>query len=124
MLAMYVRRLFGLPDDAVFYASDRDVVWEAFMLACMNNRIATIDALLERGFPIDYSPHEMSMLRWAVGNWIPDVVETLIDRGADPTYKIWPSVSSAREMAESWIQQSAQNEVAQRIYLCTRGGTA
>ena len=102
-------------------AGDRDVVWEAFMLACMNNRAATIDALLQRGFPIDYSPHEMSMLRWAVGNWIPDVVETLIERGADPTYKIWPSVRSAREMAADWTAQDAASPIAQRIYsLCTR----
>lgn len=62
-------------------AGDMDIVWEAFYLAGTNRRFACIDALLDRGFPVDYAPWGMTLLQWAEGNQVTPLVDHLTKRG-------------------------------------------
>ena len=101
-------------------ADDIDIVWEAFFVAGLNQRFNAIDALLARGFPIDYTPWDMNLLHWAVGNLVAPVVEHLVKRGADLDVRNWHPNQSARELAESHYQNSPDNPNVRRIYeLCT-----
>jgi hypothetical protein len=63
-------------------ADDLEIVWEAFAVAGFNQRLNAIDALLERGFPIDYSQWGSTLLSWAEGNSITVLAEHLKKRGA------------------------------------------
>lgn len=93
--AMAVGFLPGSPAD-----DDRMVVWEAFLVAALNQRFEVLDVLLDRGFPIDYSAWGQTVLHLAVGNgWVP-LIEYLVRRGADVDLKGWRPNMSAREMAE------------------------
>lgn len=87
-------------------ATDLEIKWEAFMLACMNHRPTTMDALLQLGVPIDYAQQGMNMLHWAVGNGRTDVAITLLERGANPDCKLRPTNSTAREMVTEFMRES------------------
>jgi hypothetical protein len=63
-------------------ADDLEIVWEAFLVAGMNERLAALDALLDRGFPIDYAPWGSTLLEWAEGNRKNALVDFLKERGA------------------------------------------
>jgi hypothetical protein len=63
-------------------ADDLEIVWEAFLVAGMNERLEAVDALLERGFPIDYAPWGSTLLEWAEGNRKDALADFLKDRGA------------------------------------------
>jgi hypothetical protein len=63
-------------------AGDHEIVWEAFCVAGFNQRFAVLDALLDRGFPVDAAPWGMSLMYWAHGNQIAPLVEHLEKRGA------------------------------------------
>jgi hypothetical protein len=72
----------GLPATCRPGADDLEIVWETFLVAGMNQRLAALDALLERGFPIDYGPWGMTLLEWAEGNRKNALVDFLKERGA------------------------------------------
>lgn len=63
-------------------ADDLEIIWEAFAVAGFNQRLNAIDALLERGFPIDYSQWGSTLLSWAEGNGIAILADHLKKRGA------------------------------------------
>ena len=63
-------------------ADDLDIVWEAFLIAGFNHRLAVIDALLDRGFPIDYDRAGSTLLKWAEGNSRTVLADHLVKRGA------------------------------------------
>jgi len=80
-------------------ASDTEILWEAFMLAGLNGRLAALDALLKVGFPINYAPGPENLLVMSVRHHLATVVEYLLSRGADPHYKSWPNHWSAVHMS-------------------------
>jgi hypothetical protein len=90
----------------------QEVVWEAFFVAVLNSRFDVLDALLERGFPIDYLGHGMSALNFAVGNRMVALVEFLVQRGANP--ELAQRYHAPRENAESNFQ-SNPDEQTRRI---------
>ncbi len=64
-------------------ADDRTIVWEAFLVAALNQRFEVLDVLLDRGFPIDYGAWGQPIIHLAVGNgWVP-LLEYLVRRGAN-----------------------------------------
>jgi hypothetical protein len=66
-------------------ANDLEILWEAFAIAGFNQRMSAIDALLERGFPIDYAEWGSTLLQWAEGNRITVLADHLLKRGARPS---------------------------------------
>jgi hypothetical protein len=63
-------------------ADDLEILWEAFAIAGFNQRLAVIDALLDRGFPINYAEWGSTLLQWAEGNRIAVLADHLVKRGA------------------------------------------
>jgi hypothetical protein len=63
-------------------ADDLEIIWEAFCIAGFNQRLNSLDALLDRGFPIDYSEWGATLLSWTEGNGMTVVAEHLKKRGA------------------------------------------
>ena len=63
-------------------ADDLEILWEAFAVAGFNQRLNVIDALLDRGFPIDYEEWGSTLLQWAQGNRMTALAEHLLKRGA------------------------------------------
>jgi hypothetical protein len=64
---------------------DLEIQREAFTIAGFNQRLAAIDALLDRRFPIDYAEWGSTLLQWAEGNRITVLAEHLLKHGARPT---------------------------------------
>lgn len=60
--------LVGLHSATRPEAEDREIVWEAFFVAGLNARFDVLDALLARGFPIDYAPWGHTLRAFAEGN--------------------------------------------------------
>jgi hypothetical protein len=101
-------------------AADREILWEAFMVASFNRRTAAIDLLLEKGFPIDFSPWGQNILHVAVGNRLADVVEMLVHRGADVDLRGYMPSTTAREAATAMFREAPDDPNVQRIYhACT-----
>jgi len=100
-------------------ADDRTVIWEAFLVAALNQRLDVMDVLLDRGFPVDYSGWGQTILHLAVGNgWIP-LLEYLIGRGADLDLKGWHPHLSARELAEhGFLNPHGHPEKRRILELC------
>jgi hypothetical protein len=92
-------------------ADDRTVVWEAFLVAALNQRFAVLDLLLDRGFPIDYSAWGQTVLHLAVGNgWMP-LLEYLVKRGAN--------VELVRGMAEEgYLNPHGHKDKLRILELC------
>jgi hypothetical protein len=63
-------------------ADDLEILWEAFTVAGFNDRLDVIDALLDRGFPIDYDRWGSTLLKWAEGNRRIKLADRLKMRGA------------------------------------------
>lgn len=96
-------------------ASEVHVMWEAFMVAVLNSRLNTIEALLDRGLPPDYSPVWMNALHFCVDHNFEDVARLLLSRGANPDYKAWPDQQSPRAMAKWTFEHSPDNCTAQLV---------
>lgn len=101
-------------------ASDAEIVWEAFLVAAFNGRFAVLDALLQRGFPIDYSFCEMTLAHFAVGNRMIPLAEYLVSRGANLDIRGWRPAMTAREMASEDYQEQPDNPASRRIFDVTR----
>lgn len=90
--------LLPMPSNPV--PDDEEIVWEAFLVAALNQRFSVLDVFLDRGFPIDYIGWGQTVLHLAVGNgWLP-LVEYLVNRGANLDLKGWRPYTTAREAAE------------------------
>lgn len=101
-------------------ASDHDIMWEAAYIAAMNGRTAVIDALLKRGFPVDYAPFDSTLFSFAVGTRNVPLVEFFISRGArrDMT-------EATPEKLDQWFLQSDPTNVdIRRIYELSGGKNA
>jgi len=97
-------------------ASDLEVVWEAFMMAALNGRLNTMQALLDRGFPINYAPVWYNALHVSVSYRLVPVVEFLLANGADPDFKAWPDQQSPRDLSRTQQQHLSTDASAQRVH--------
>lgn len=96
-------------------ASELHVMWEAFMIAVMNDRTNVIVALLERGLPVDFTPFWANALHYCIEYEKGDVANLLLSRGANPEFKAWPDQQSPREMAMRWLKQFPESTAAASI---------
>lgn len=96
-------------------ADDLDIMWEAFYVAALSCRTASMDALLDRGLPVDYAPVSGTMLSLAVGTGMAPLVEYLIRRGAILDIK----GASAKQLDDWMFQRDPTKPETRRIYeLC------
>lgn len=105
-------------------ASDREVVWEAFMMATINSRTSAMKALLDRGFPVDYTPVWYNALHASISYRIERSVEFLITNGADPDFRAWPDQKSPRELAFGQHNFLPDDEATQRIHALLNASAA
>jgi hypothetical protein len=85
-------------------ADDAEVMWEAFLIAGVNQRAAAIDLLLAHGLDIDAAPWGQPLLNFAVGNRLVRLVEILMERGASPAVRGFMPTHTARELAAEQYQ--------------------
>jgi hypothetical protein len=95
--------------------SDEMIIWEAFLLASLNERLAVLDVLLDRGFPVDYIGWGQPMTHFAVSEGRAQLLEYLIRRGANLDLKGWRPHISARELAEQQFLNPHALPTAARI---------
>jgi hypothetical protein len=110
----------GLPPN--FEADDLEIIWEAFLIAGLNDRWAAMDVLLEAGLPVDHAPIGWPLLMWAVGTLqrIP-LIDYLIKRGASLDRE-WPPHGSARALARQLFEGYPQSEAFRRMLeICDAG---
>lgn len=105
-----VKFFFGRPD-----ASDHDVLWDAFFIAGVNGRLNVLDALIARGFPVDYSPMWYNLLHIAVEQLNVPVVEFLLARGANPALKRYAGAPTARDFITGWREAARPDPRAEEI---------
>lgn len=99
-------------------ATDREILAEAFYVAFINNRTESMDFLLDRGFPVDYSYWGYTAFHWALNSRNVRLIEYLINREAQA------DISGATpEQKDQWLfDANPSNEDVRKIYeMC--GGT-
>jgi hypothetical protein len=94
---------------------DTELIAEAFFVAMINDRIAVLDYMIDRGFPIDYLEWEMPFVSFAAGNQRMRVVECLVRRGANLDLRGRHPDVSAREMARERFEAMPTDPTARRI---------
>jgi hypothetical protein len=101
---------------------DTEILAEAFMVALLNDRIAVLDYMIDRGFPVDYLGWEMTFLTFAVGNQRLRAVECLVRRGADLDLRGPHGGVSARTLARGMFENAPADPRTRRIFeLCGAG---
>jgi hypothetical protein len=103
-------------------ADAAEVLWEAFVIATLNTRIPAMRAMLDRGFPIDYTPVWYNALHVAVSYRLETAVAFLIDNGANLDFKAGTDQLSPRELAVNQARHSAADVQAQRILALIAAG--
>ncbi|MEP6508571.1 MAG: hypothetical protein ABJC63_10130 [Gemmatimonadales bacterium] len=104
------RFVLGHPDP-----EDEEILMEAFFVAMLNGRIAVLEYMASRGFPVNSPVFGAPMINIAVGNlWMP-VVQCLLQIGADPSLTGWATQHSARDTARQHFEDDPQNAVRRRI---------
>lgn len=99
-----------------------DIMFEAALVALINDRPESIGFLLDHGLPIEHGAQEMSLLSLAIGNRSVRSVELLVARGANLDTKGWRPHASARELARQEFVRDSENEACRRILeLCDAG---
>jgi hypothetical protein len=100
-------------------ASDEEIIWEAFLMAAFNERLAVLDVLLDRGFPIDYIGWGQPIVHFAVAEGRPELLQYLIRRGANLDLKGWRPHITARELAEQhFLNPHGLPNAARILELC------
>ena len=94
---------------------DTEILAEAFMVAMVNDRIAVLDYMIDRGFPVDFLEWEMPFVSFAAGNQRVRVVECLVRRGANLDIRGRHPDMSAREMARERFEGMPSDPTARRI---------
>ncbi len=101
---------------------DVEILAEAFFVALLNDRIAVLDYMIDRGFPVDYLDWEMPFVSFAAGNQRLKVVECLVRRGANLDARGRQPDASARDMAREMFENRPTDPTARRILeLCGAG---
>jgi len=111
----------GLPPN--LEADDLEIMWEAFLIAGLNDRWAAMDVLLEAGLPVDHAPMGWPLLMVATGTLqrVP-LIDYLIKRGASLDRE-WPPQGSARALARQLFEGYPQNEDFRRVLAICNAGT-
>lgn len=110
----------GLPPN--LEADDLEIMWEAFLIAGLNDRWAAMDALLDAALPVDHAPTGWPLLMWAVGTLqrVP-LIDYLVKRGASLDRE-WPPHGSARALARQLFEGNPQIEASRRLLeICGAG---
>jgi hypothetical protein len=94
---------------------DDEILMEAFVVAMQNGRIAVLDYMLSRGFPVDSLVWDMPVVCVAAGNGMLPVVECLVRWGADLDLRGRHPRQSARELARYVFEHNSQNAEARRV---------
>ncbi len=84
--------------------SVEELLMEALFVAATNGRVGVIKYLASRGAPIDSRVYGGTLLSVAVGNGWADVVEALLDAGADPDIPTGDSNGTPRQMAQTFFR--------------------
>ncbi|MEP7001784.1 MAG: hypothetical protein ABI969_14955, partial [bacterium] len=92
-----------------------EVLAEAFMVAMLNDRVAVLDYMIDRGFPVDYLELDMPFVSFAAGNQRLRVFECLVRRGADLDLRGRQPDMTAREMARERFENAPTDPTARRI---------
>jgi hypothetical protein len=94
---------------------DDEILMEAFLVAAWNGRIAVLEYLVSRGFPVDSLVYATPVINIAVGNaWVP-VVECLVRCGADLDLRGWHPDQTARECAREMFGEMPDDDARRRI---------
>lgn len=96
-------------------ASDTEILSEAFLIAGLNSRTASMQVLLDVGFPIDYVYQRYTMLHIAVEAASVPVVEFLLQNGADPNFTATPDSPSPSEFAHVAHASDEHADARQKI---------
>lgn len=94
---------------------DEEILVEAFVVAMLNGRIAVLECMVERGFPLNSLTYGSPLINVAVGNGWTAVVECLVRGGADLDVRGWRPEQSARELAREFLENAPDNTDRRRI---------
>ena len=104
---------FSMPSP--FAATDEEILTEAFLVAAFNSRVAVLEYLVSRGFPVNsVAVIESPVVQIAAGNGWTAVVECLVRCGADVDLP-GESNGSARELARELLSQRPADRNRRRI---------
>jgi hypothetical protein len=100
-------------------APDEDLIFEAMVVAAMNERTEVLEAVISRGyFPVDASPWHSTLLHGAVGWGSFKSCKCLLDLGADPdapalwnTSPRWLAVEAAKDVVPKSEERSRVAEL-------------
>ena len=111
----------GLPPN--LEADDLEIMWEAFLIAGLNDRWVAMDALLDAGLPVDHAPMGWPLLMLAVGTFqrVP-LIDYLLKRNASLDRE-WPPHGSARALARQLFEGNPQIEASRRVLEICDAGT-
>jgi hypothetical protein len=112
----------GLRTPAAPAPDAMEILAEAFIVAMLNDRVAVLDYMIDRGFPVDYLGWDMPFVSFAVGNQRLRIVECLVRHGADLDLPGHHPDMSARGLARERFEQRPNDPTARRILeLCGAG---
>lgn len=103
-------------------APDRDIMLEAFFVAATNQRWEVLDVLLDRGFPIDYSPFGASILACFLQPPSIETFEYFMSRGANLDATLGNTGQTLRNWACQVVLHQPDNPDAIRLFKLMGGG--
>lgn len=95
--------------------SDDEILYEAFWVAALNQRIPVMEYMISRGFDVNYSTWGPPIVNVAVGNAWTEVVECLVRAGADLDIHEGNSNGTARDMARAMYENGSHGPSYRRI---------
>lgn len=94
---------------------DEEILLEAFVVAMLNHRVATMEYMASRGFDVNSRLYDTPVLNVAVGNqWVP-VVESLMRCGASPDLMGYHPDMTAREIARDLLAEAPEDPARRRV---------
>ncbi|MEP6835690.1 MAG: hypothetical protein ABJB74_20045 [Gemmatimonas sp.] len=97
-------------------ASDTEILSEAFYVAGINGRFEAMQDLLDLGVSVDYAPGRFTPLYLAIAHEMVEVVEFLVQRGADRDFMLEHRADSVRELSLRMMEDKERHPNAARIH--------
>ena len=94
---------------------DEEILMEAFVIAMLNGRMAVLEYMVSRGFPVDSLVWGSPVINFAVGNAMTPMVECLVRCGANLNLRGWRPQQSACELARDMFENVSQDADHRRI---------
>lgn len=94
---------------------DDEILIEAFVIAMLNGRVAVLEYMASRGFPLNTLAWGSPLVSMAVGNGMVPIVECLVRCGADLDLRGWRPRQSAREIARGMFVDNSHDPARRRI---------